>query len=113
MDVQLAEAAPEAHVLLVVDVLIPEEEDEMFEQTGAHLPERLVVERFAQVDAVHLRADVAGEGDELDRVVSHLPLRPRGAPSRRPNHTRLVVGNGSTRRAGIEKPVHSRPYSIA
>ena len=32
VDVQLAEAAPEAHVLLVVDVLIAEEEDEVFEQ---------------------------------------------------------------------------------
>ena len=61
VDVELAEAAPELHMLFVVDVLIAEEEHEMFEQPAVQRVERLVVERLAQVHAMHFRADMASE----------------------------------------------------
>ena len=72
---QLAEVAAEHHVLVVGDVLIAKEEDQVLEQPSMQRAEGLVVERFTQIHAVHLRADVAGERPELDNVVSHLPLR--------------------------------------
>ena len=63
---QLAEAAAERHVLVVGDVLSAKEEDEVLEQPSAQRADGFVVERFTQIDAMHLRADVAGERPEFD-----------------------------------------------
>ena len=91
VDVQLAEAAAELHVLFVVDVLIAKEEHEVFEQPSAQRVDRFVVERFTKIDAVNFGTDVAGERPELDDVVSHSSLRRCTGGLRRHNHTQQFV----------------------
>ena len=76
VDVELAETAAERHVLVVRDVLVAKKEHEVPEQPVVQLAESLVVKRLTQVDAMHFRADIAGERPELDYVVAHFPLAP-------------------------------------
>ena len=60
MDVQLAEAAAERHVLVVGGVLIAKEEDEVLEQPCVQGAEGLVVEPCAQIHAVYFRGRCGG-----------------------------------------------------
>jgi hypothetical protein len=64
---QLAEPAPECDLLLVTDRLVAEEEHPMLQQRLTDVGDRGVVERRAEVDAVDLGADPAGDRADLER----------------------------------------------
>src|SRR5207302_386366 len=61
-----AEAAGERKMLLVAEVLVTEEQDTPLHERLVNRREDVVVERLAEVDAVHDRPGVGGERLELD-----------------------------------------------
>ena len=71
MHVQLAEAAAERHLLLVVHLLVAEEDHEVLHQRVVHFLEDLVSHRLRQVDAEDLGADHRRHLADLDRLVGH------------------------------------------
>ena len=62
MDLQLAEAAAERHLLRFVDLLAREDQQHMAVKRVAELFERCLAERLGQVDAANLGAHHARNG---------------------------------------------------
>ena len=61
--------AAEIEVLFVADVLVAEEDHQVFRQRAVDLLEGLVAERLRQIDAADLRADDRRQLVDRDRVV--------------------------------------------
>src|SRR5947208_16736115 len=71
---QIAELAPEGEMLLRGDVLIPEEDHEIFGERAMNLVHlavraRIVGNQFADIDAGNLRADDRGEFFHADGLI--------------------------------------------
>jgi len=66
MHVQLAEQPAEREMLLRRDVLVAEEDDEVFGERAVDFVERAVRQRLSEIDAADLRAD--------DRVSLSTPM---------------------------------------
>ena len=71
MDRQLAEQPPECLVLIVRQVLVAEEDHQVFHQRVVHFLELLVAERPRQVDPGNLRADMRRQLFDRDRLIGH------------------------------------------
>ena len=71
VDEDLAEAAREGLLLRGVEPLIAEEDHAVVEEGPPHRGDARRVELGAQVDAVELGAQRAGDGTDLDRHRSH------------------------------------------
>ena len=71
VDEDLAEPARERLVALGVELLVAEEDDAVVEQRLADVADRAIVEVLADVDAVDLGADAAGDRPHLDLAVAH------------------------------------------
>ena len=74
MDVQVAELAAEGEMLLRRDVLVAEEDDEVFGQRAMDLVHlavgaRIVGDEFCDIDAGNLRADDRGQLFDADGLV--------------------------------------------
>ena len=106
MDVQLAEAAAERDVLVVGDVLVVEEEDEVLEKSAVQRAEGLIVERLAQIDAVHSAPMWRVSG--LNSIVSFRILPSDGATPRDHTLPRGRDGSSTRHRAGGGIPSRSR-----
>ncbi len=71
MDVELSEATAEGLVLLGRQVLIPEEDDAVVDQTGVNVLEGPFVERLREIDTADHRADMGRELLRADRRWCH------------------------------------------
>src|SRR6266566_1712324 len=69
MDMQLAELAAEGEMLLWGDVLIPEEDHEIFGQRAVDLVHGPVGERTSEIDARYFRADDRGQLFDPDGLI--------------------------------------------
>src|SRR2546430_7375953 len=69
MDMQLAELAAEGEMLVWGDVLIPEEDHEIFGQRAVDLVHGPVGERTSEIDARYFRADDRGQLFDPDGLV--------------------------------------------
>src|SRR4029079_4452325 len=78
----VAELRPERDLLRLRDRLVAEEDHLTLEQRGAHLLEHGWLERLAEVDAVDLGADVAGDRADVESELGgHAPAPTRGITS--------------------------------
>src|SRR6476619_3520108 len=71
MDVQLTEQPAKGQMLLRRDVLIAEEDHDVFRQRSMDLIYCAVGQRFCEVDAADLGADDRRELVDADRLVGH------------------------------------------
>src|SRR5271163_3606672 len=74
MDRQFAKAPAKTLVLIVGQMLIAEENHQVFHQRIVHFLELLIAERARQIDPADLRADMRRQLFDLDRLVRHSPL---------------------------------------
>ena len=63
-------------MLLPVDILVAEEDDQMFHQRLVDFREGLVAERLAQVDAGNLRPQHRADRVHRDRFIGHVAVSP-------------------------------------
>ena len=73
---QIAELAAEILVLVVGQMLVAEEDHQVFHQRVVHFLELLVAERARQVDPADLGADMRRQLSDLDCLIGH-PVLPR------------------------------------
>ena len=74
MDVELSEATAEGLVLLGRQVLIPEEDDAVVDQTIVDVLERLIVQRLREINPADHCADMGRELLRTDRCHRSPPL---------------------------------------
>ena len=74
---EIAELPPEILVLIVGQMLVAEEDHQVFHQRVVHFLELLVAERPRQVDPANLGANMRRQLGDLDRLVRH-----QGSPAK-------------------------------